>query len=126
MTAFLYSIAIGNAEQDEFELIDAWVDSGSSYTWVPASRLIALGFTPTLRRRFKLADGGVIERGLCQVPLRIGDETIISLVVFGDEGSEPLIGATTLEDFGLGVDPVNHTLIPIISKALVFRLDSDT
>jgi clan AA aspartic protease len=118
MSVFLYPIEIGDSEQNRFETIQAWVDSGSSYTWVPSSILTTLGFTPSFKRRFVLADGGIVEKDVCQVPLRIGHETIISLVVFGDENSEPLLGATALEDFGLGIDPINHTLIPIISKAL--------
>jgi hypothetical protein len=29
------------------------------------------------------------------------------------KGGEPLLGAFTLEGFGLGVDPVNRRLIPV-------------
>ena len=32
---------------------------------------------------------------------------------FGDEGTEPLLGAVTLEEFALGVDPVNGRLLPM-------------
>jgi clan AA aspartic protease len=115
MSVFLYPIATADSAQSRFETIQAWVDSGSSYTWLPGTILTALGFTPSFKRRFVLADGGIVEKDVCQVPLRIGQETIISLVVFGDDDSEPLLGATALEDFGLGVGPINHTLIPIIS-----------
>jgi hypothetical protein len=58
--------------------------------------------------------------GLCQAALRIGQETSIISCVFGDEESEPLLGATALEEFALGVDPVNHTLVPVVHKLLGF------
>jgi len=31
--------------------------------------------------------------------------------VFGEQGSEPILGVVTLEEFRLAVDPVNHRLI---------------
>ena len=31
--------------------------------------------------------------------------------VFGEQGSEPILGVVTLEEFRLAVDPVNHQLI---------------
>ena len=35
------------------------------------------------------------------------------MVVFGDDGAEPLLGAVTMEEFGLGVDPVRRRLAPV-------------
>lgn len=34
-------------------------------------------------------------------------------VVFQEEGAQPLLGAVTLEIFGLGIDRVNGRLIPV-------------
>lgn len=45
--------------------------------------------------------------------LRIGDETLTSLCIFGDEGSQTLLGAFTLEGFSLAPDPVNERLVPV-------------
>ena len=36
-----------------------------------------------------------------------------TLVIFGDKESEPLLGAVTLEEFGLAIDPVNKSLMPV-------------
>jgi hypothetical protein len=33
--------------------------------------------------------------------------------IFGDDGSNPLLGAVTLEEMGLGVDPVNRKLVEV-------------
>jgi hypothetical protein len=34
-------------------------------------------------------------------------------VIFGEEGDEPLLGATTLESLGLVLDPFKRRLIPM-------------
>ncbi len=120
MTTFQHPIQIGDPARSRFETVEAWVDTGASYTLVPSSMLERLGHTPTHRRSFRLANGSVVEMGLCQVPLRIGEETAMVSCVFGDNGSEALLGATALEEFGLGVAPVNHTLVPILLNLVGF------
>jgi len=124
MGTFRNVIEIGDAEQRRFEVLSAWVDSGATYTWIPAPILIRLGFTPLYSRQFRTADGRLIERDLARVPIRIGNEIQVTLVVFGDEGSEALLGAVTLEEFGLGADTVNHTLVPVVSNLLGFRAET--
>ena len=120
MTVFRYPIEIGDAGGERFESVEAWVDTGASYTLVPGSMLARLGHSPTHYRPFELANGTVVEMGLCQVHLRIDRETTMVSCVFGNEESEPLLGATALEEFGLGVDPLNHTFVPIVLKLLGF------
>ena len=120
MTTFRYRIEIGDSGQETFESLEAWVDTGASYTLIPREVMERLGHVPTHQRPFRLADGSVVELGLCQAPLRIGEETAMVSCVFGDEASEPLLGATALEEFGLGADPINHTLIPIVLNLLGF------
>jgi len=45
-------------------------------------------------------------------------QALPTLVVFGDEGSQPPLGAYTLEGFGLAADPVTRGLIPVRGLAL--------
>ncbi|PKB79496.1 MAG: hypothetical protein BZY88_13065 [SAR202 cluster bacterium Io17-Chloro-G9] len=116
MTVFRYPIEIGDAGRQRFELVQTWVDTGASYTLFPRAIMEGLGHSPTHHRPFQLADGSIVEMGLCQAPLRIGQETSVISCVFGDVDSEPLLGATALEEFALGVDPVNHTLVPVVLK----------
>ena len=120
MTTFRYTIQIGNTTRSRFETVEAWVDTGASYTLVPSIILQRLGHTPTHQRPFRRADGSIVEMGLCQVPLRIGEVTTTVSCVFGGNDSEALLGATALEEFGLGVDPVNHALVPIVLNLLGF------
>lgn len=96
-----------------FEALGAVVDTGAFYTWVPSSVLAHLGIVPHDRRSFLLADGRTLERDVGYAVVRIDGREVITLVVFGDEGTEPLLGAYTLEGLALAADPVNQRLVPI-------------
>ena len=89
------------------------VDSGAAYTVLPASLLEGLGVVPHESRTFVLADGHRVERGFGRTWIRLGGKQDVSPVVFWDEDSLPLLGAVTLEIFGLGIDPVNGRLISV-------------
>src|SRR5438132_12752965 len=60
-----------------------------------------------------VADGRAVRYPIAWVRVRLDERTQPTLVVCGDSGTEPLLGAFTLEGFGLGVDPVNRRLIPV-------------
>ena len=87
------------------------VDSGATYTVLPAPLLEGLGVVPHATRWFGLADGGRIERGFGRTWLRLDGRTDISPVVFWDADAPALLGAVTLEIFSLGIDPVNQRLM---------------
>ena len=95
------------------EEIAALVDTGATYTLVPAPILRRLGVEPIRRQTFLIADGSRVEREVGWLLVRIGGEESPTVVVFGDEDAEPLLGAVTLEEFGLGVDPVRRRLVPV-------------
>ena len=122
MGHFRYRIEIGSPQGTIFEPLDALVDTGATYTRIPRSVLEKLGIAPAFKREFLLADGRSIQRDVAQVVARIDGQSLYTLCIFGDEGSEPLLGMVTLEEFGLGVDPVNRKLIPVpgfLTKAIV-------
>jgi clan AA aspartic protease len=110
---FHYAIEVGDPQGTRFERVEALMDTGASYTALPASLLRRLGVTPHDRVLFILADQRQIERDVGQTWVRIDGKSVITLVVFGDEGAEPLVGAYTLEGLRLGVDPLNRRLVPI-------------
>jgi clan AA aspartic protease len=113
MATFRVTIEIGPMDQSRFEQIEALVDTGATYTVVPRDVLERLGITPQFRRRFRLADGRVVELDMAVVAIRLEGQTLPTICVFGEEGMDALLGAVTLEEFGLGVDPVNKRLVPI-------------
>ncbi len=114
MSVFRVTIEVREAAGEGFEPLDALVDTGATWTWIPRDILARLGYSPTLKRSLRTADNRIIERDAGWIQLRIGEETSPSLCIFGDEGSEVLLGAFTLEGFSLAPDPVNERLVPVV------------
>jgi len=113
MGTFQQRIEVGTIDGSRSKELKAWVDTGAAYTWIPRAVLEDLGISPTFRRRFRLANGTEIERDCTQASVKVDGSQLITVCVFGDEGSEPLLGAVTLEEMGLGVDPLNQRLVPV-------------
>ncbi len=113
MGTFSVKLEVGDPDGRRYETVDALVDSGATYTFMPPSLLRRLGVIPHTERGFVMADGTRIYRDSGQTWIRLGDEENVSPIVFGDENVTPLLGAVTLEIFALGIDPVNERLIPL-------------
>jgi predicted aspartyl protease len=104
---------IGDPAGQRFESIEALVDTGSTYTVLPGSLLRRLGVNPHRRSVFELADGSTTEWDVGQTWVRLNDMGQITLVVFGEEGVAPILGAVTLEEFLLAPDLIRQELIPV-------------
>lgn len=52
---------------------------------------------------------------------KINGKESLTLCIFGDPDTEPLLGVFTLEGLLLGVDPVNQELIPVVRRLKGFR-----
>ena len=113
MDTFRVAIQIGDQVGDRYEEVSALVDAGAAYTWVPGTILESLGLEPSFSLEFILADGRVIERDVAETKVRLDGQSRTTSVVFGDEGTDSLLGAYTLEGFGVAVDPINLRLLPI-------------
>ncbi|MCY4103977.1 MAG: aspartyl protease family protein [bacterium] len=124
MGTFTVTLGVADPQGRRYEEVEAMVDSGATYTVLPASILERLGVTPHDSQTFVLADGSRVERGFGQTWMRLDRRERISPVVFWDEHSLPLLGAVTLEIFGLGVDPVNGRLMAV--DAFMLAADAST
>lgn len=90
----------------------ALVDTGSEYTWIPSSRLAAIGVTREKKDlRFVMANGKVITRNVGFAIIRVGKDFTIDEVVFAEPGDMVLLGARTLEGLNLAVDPAHKKLV---------------
>ena len=118
MGTFNQPITLISATGDETETLDALVDTGSTFTIVPATVLEKLGVTPHREVTLRLASGALEERavGWARAKLDGLEENIIC--VFGGPDSPAVIGAVTLETFLLAVDPVSQRLVPVEGLAL--------
>lgn len=113
MRTFQYPLEVGASETGPFVSLTAVVDTGASYTLIPRRVLRDLGVTPRGRQQFLVADGRMIEREIGFVYIRLDGEVRPSVWVSGDDDGTALLGAITLEAFGLTVDPVNRRLVPL-------------
>lgn len=93
--------------------VEALVDTRATYTALPINLMTELGVEQEDMRKFELADNQIVEYPVGQARTRIDGNELIVLVAFPPENTAPLLGATTLEIFGLGVDPVGQKLIPV-------------
>jgi clan AA aspartic protease len=113
MGTFKVQIEVGDPQGQRFEAVSALVDTGATYTLLPRSLLDALGVRPHTSAPFVLADERRVNYEIGRTWIRINGEAEIVLVVFGDEGVEPLLGAYTLEAFRLAPNPISETLMSV-------------
>ena len=92
--------------------IVATVDTGAAYTTAPTRLLRELGVEPEGTRRFLLADGRRIEMDNVPARATIDGNSVITLVVFGDDDTPALLGACTLEGLALAGNPLEQRLVP--------------
>ena len=72
--------------------IEAEVDTGAAYTTLPARLLRELGVAPIGKRRLLLADGRRIELDYGQAWATIDGESVVTLVIFGEDDAPALLG----------------------------------
>ena len=113
MGTFRVRIEVGDAAGERWETLEALVDTGATYTMLPAPLLRKLGVNPYTRDIFTLADGRQAEHDIGHGWIRVDGRTVITLVVFGEAAAEPLLGAYALEGLRLAPDPVGRRLMPV-------------
>ena len=113
MGTFRTLVEIGDTDGVHWEPVEALVDTGATYTTLPASMLNRLGVRPHARTAFLLADGRQTEEDIGRTWVRIGDRAEVTVVVFGASDSPVLLGAYALEGLRLAADPVNRRLVPV-------------
>jgi len=83
MVGFRVPVQIGNRAGGRFAPLDALVDTGSTYTWVPRDVLEDLGVTPEEEWPFVLADSREVRYPVAWINIRLRAR-----------GSEPVLGAS--------------------------------
>jgi clan AA aspartic protease len=108
------TVRVGNpANGHRAEDVRCFVDSGAIYSLVPGDVLRRLGIEPHSSRDFVSADGQVIQRRLATATFEYEGRRGDSMVIVGEPGDDALLGATTLEGFGLVFDPFRRELRPM-------------
>ena len=105
------------------------VDTGATDCLVPRPRLESIGLHPKGQRVYELANGQEIKLDSTTADVEFMGEIVGGTIIFGEPGSEPLLGVTALESVGIEVDPSDQRLkrLPavrlksLVSGALIDR-----
>jgi clan AA aspartic protease len=118
MGTFRVDVTVGNlADRERSLTLPLLVDTGATYTTLPREVADALGLEPIETRRVRLADGREDLWPMAAIFVRIDGREVPSLAWIGPPGGAALLGAVTLNEFALTVDPSGSRLVPTISLA---------
>jgi len=106
-------VTVGNPAGGTAERVRCLVDSGAIYSLIPGTVLERIGVAPHSEREFVLANGEAIRRRLATATFEYAGRRGDSIVIVGEPGDDPLLGATTLQGFGLVLDPFRRELRPM-------------
>lgn len=112
MGTFSYPMEVISADGTRSETVDALVDTGSTFTCLPASLLHELGIAPCRRIQSELPDGSIVDDEVGEAYVRVAGIERPTIVTFAEENAPPVIGKCTLEGALLVVDPVRQRLAP--------------
>ena len=112
MGTFSCPIEVFSEDGSRSTIVDALVDTGATYSCLPATLLRDLGLVPSRRVESELADGSVLEDDVGVVRLKVQGIEIITYVTFAHESSPALLGVIALEGALLAVDPMRMCLVP--------------
>lgn len=88
------------------------VDSGAHYTVLPKEMAKKLDLKPSYNQEFSLADGKTITRPIGGAVINFEGRELPVPVVLGEKNDSALLGITTLESFGLMLDPFKRKIYP--------------
>jgi predicted aspartyl protease len=101
------------------------VDTGSDYTWIPATTLEKLDVAREKKDvPFVMANGQQVTRSVGFAIIRLDKFFTVDEVVFAERGDLPILGARTLEGLNLTVDPKRKKLVtagPHLAAAMKYR-----
>ena len=114
MGTFSVSASLVNPQRPEQRLtLDLLVDTGATWTMLPEEIVRRLGLSAARQRAVTLASGERVTYPAGQVAIELDREQLITVFLEGPPGCLALLGAVTLEEFGLAPDPVRKTLVPV-------------
>ena len=95
-------------EARKTEPIEALVDTGAEFTWLPGDLLEAAGIERRTTTTFLTATNTPIERSVGYAILSAESFEAADNVVFAEPGDMSLLGVRTMEGFGVSIDPIAH------------------
>ena len=112
MGTFNVEFTIGSADGDRAVSLVGMVDTGSLYSIVPAPILDEPDIARDESELFGLADGSTVKMDIGLELVEMDGRAKTVHIAFGHDPDIILIGAMTLERFGVAGDPVHRRLTP--------------
>ena len=109
---FNVDFTISNPNTGQSRALDGLVDTGASYTIIPARILEEMGVEWRRTVQVRYADGLFEDLRMGWVEMELAGLTDFVHVLFGSDRDTCLLGAMALEVFALAVDATNRRLIP--------------
>ena len=113
MGKFSVTLEIGTPAAGEFTQDESPVETSATYAVLPRETLVHLGIQEIETVSFELAKDRIVQYQVGEARVRLEGRERTTLVVFGPEGSAPLLGATTIALFNLAVDSTWERLFPV-------------
>ena len=110
---FSVAVELANIRSARRQTLQALVETGSSYSFVPRPVLESLDIEVAGQRPFRLAENTRVFYDIVWAVIWVGKFEAPTIVLFGDAGAAPLLGGHALEGLGLAPDPVNQRLVPV-------------
>ncbi len=116
MGTFRVEVTLKNIhESARRQTLSLLADTVATYTTLPRTVAESLGCAPSGTRRVLLADGREEEWPIGLVLMTLENQELPTVCLIGPNGGPALLGAVTLEEFALSVDPVARRLVPVRS-----------
>ena len=111
-TLFKWPMRLTSVDGQRSLGLEAIVHTGTTYTIVPSQFLKELGVEPFDTMWLIREDGRAAKADLGEATATINGRSERTLVIFGEDVDQPLMGAYTLSGLRLAVDAVNQRLVP--------------
>ncbi len=86
------------------------VDTSAIDSLAPRDHFESIGLRPKAQRIYDLTNGSEVKMDITTSDIEFMGEIVGGTIIFGDSGTEPILGVTALESVGIDVDPRNQTL----------------
>jgi clan AA aspartic protease len=114
MGTFSVKFVLKNPLHSDLRLeLEGLVDTGALFTQIPTNLVTQIGLVASGTRAVHYADGTKDVVPVADAKIAINGVETSTMVLCGKPNSLVLLGATTLETLGLGVDPIHKRLIPV-------------
>ena len=122
MGTFTIRAILSHPERRETQVtLDLLVDTGATWSVIPPEVARILGVEPFETRPVRTSDGSRLDLPLAQARITVEGRSLITPCLIGSPGVPALLGAVTLEAFGLAPDPIQKILVPVTGLLLQAR-----